>query len=69
MDTDRWHCWGYTDHQGTLIISALMITVSVTAQGTSTLIIRALMLSALMVSVAPSVPPVSAHQCHISVPI
>ncbi|CAI9565418.1 unnamed protein product, partial [Staurois parvus] len=26
MDTDRWHCWGYTDHQGTLIISALMIT-------------------------------------------
>ncbi|CAI9546607.1 unnamed protein product [Staurois parvus] len=29
MDTDRWHCWGYIDHQGTLIISALMITVSV----------------------------------------
>ncbi|CAI9553826.1 unnamed protein product [Staurois parvus] len=26
MDTDRWHCWGYTDHQSTLIISALMIT-------------------------------------------
>ncbi|CAI9621298.1 unnamed protein product [Staurois parvus] len=26
MDTDRWHCLGYTDHQGTLIISALMIT-------------------------------------------
>ncbi|CAI9595306.1 unnamed protein product, partial [Staurois parvus] len=26
MDTDRWHCWGYTDYQGTLIISALMIT-------------------------------------------
>ncbi|CAI9610772.1 unnamed protein product [Staurois parvus] len=26
MDTDRWHCWGYTDHQGTLIISALMIS-------------------------------------------
>ncbi|CAI9586493.1 unnamed protein product [Staurois parvus] len=24
MDTDRWHCWGYTDHQGTLIISALI---------------------------------------------
>ncbi|CAI9614297.1 unnamed protein product, partial [Staurois parvus] len=23
MDTDRWHCWGYTDQQGTLIISAL----------------------------------------------
>ncbi|CAI9583205.1 unnamed protein product [Staurois parvus] len=36
MSTDRWHCrwhcWGYTDHQGTLIISALMITVSVTAR-------------------------------------
>ncbi|CAI9537680.1 unnamed protein product [Staurois parvus] len=31
MDTDRWHCWGYTDHQGTLIISALKISVSVTA--------------------------------------
>ncbi|CAI9609176.1 unnamed protein product [Staurois parvus] len=29
MDTDRWHCWGYTDHQGTLIISALMISVDV----------------------------------------
>ncbi|CAI9564650.1 unnamed protein product, partial [Staurois parvus] len=28
MDTDRWRCWGYTDHQGTLII-----TVSVTARG------------------------------------
>ncbi|CAI9556323.1 unnamed protein product, partial [Staurois parvus] len=27
MDTDRWHCWGYTD-QGTLI-SALMISVRV----------------------------------------
>ncbi|CAI9610146.1 unnamed protein product, partial [Staurois parvus] len=27
MGTDRWHCWGYTDHQGTLII-----TVSVTAR-------------------------------------
>ncbi|CAI9624814.1 unnamed protein product [Staurois parvus] len=26
MDTDRWLCWGYTDHQGTLIISSLMIT-------------------------------------------
>ncbi|CAI9533259.1 unnamed protein product, partial [Staurois parvus] len=25
MDTDRWHCWSYTDHKGTLIISALMI--------------------------------------------
>ncbi|CAI9550412.1 unnamed protein product, partial [Staurois parvus] len=22
MDNDRWRCWGYTDHQGTLIISA-----------------------------------------------
>ncbi|CAI9553841.1 unnamed protein product, partial [Staurois parvus] len=27
MNTDRWCCWGYTDHQGTLII-----TVSVTAR-------------------------------------
>ncbi|CAI9555933.1 unnamed protein product [Staurois parvus] len=32
MDKDRWHCWGYTDHQGTLIISALMINVSVTVR-------------------------------------
>ncbi|CAI9619650.1 unnamed protein product, partial [Staurois parvus] len=36
MDTDRWHFWGHTDHQGTLIISALMRlssrAVSVTAQ-------------------------------------
>ncbi|CAI9565572.1 unnamed protein product [Staurois parvus] len=24
MGTDRWHFWGHTDHQGTLIISALM---------------------------------------------
>ncbi|CAI9542835.1 unnamed protein product, partial [Staurois parvus] len=24
MSTDSWHCWGYTDHQGTLIICALM---------------------------------------------
>ncbi|CAI9544649.1 unnamed protein product, partial [Staurois parvus] len=32
MDTDRWHFWGHTDHQGTLIISALMITVSVRAR-------------------------------------
>ncbi|CAI9560218.1 unnamed protein product [Staurois parvus] len=24
---------------------------------------------ALMISVAPSVPPLSAHQCHLSVPI
>ncbi|CAI9568108.1 unnamed protein product [Staurois parvus] len=27
MDTDRWLCWGYTDHQDTLIT-----TVSVTAR-------------------------------------
>ncbi|CAI9563876.1 unnamed protein product, partial [Staurois parvus] len=26
MSTDRWHFWGHTDHQGTLIISGLMIT-------------------------------------------
>ncbi|CAI9595915.1 unnamed protein product [Staurois parvus] len=35
MSTDRWHCWGYTDHQGTLIISALRLSsrsVSVTAR-------------------------------------
>ncbi|CAI9584439.1 unnamed protein product, partial [Staurois parvus] len=32
MDTDRWRCWGYTDHQGSLIISALMISVSMTAR-------------------------------------
>ncbi|CAI9558315.1 unnamed protein product [Staurois parvus] len=32
MDFDRWHCWGYNDHQGTLIISALIITVSMTAR-------------------------------------
>ncbi|CAI9623640.1 unnamed protein product, partial [Staurois parvus] len=32
MDTDRCHCWGYTDHQSTLIISALMITVTMTAR-------------------------------------
>ncbi|CAI9563130.1 unnamed protein product, partial [Staurois parvus] len=35
MDTDRWHCWGYRDHQGTLIISALRLSsqaVSVTAR-------------------------------------
>ncbi|CAI9594419.1 unnamed protein product [Staurois parvus] len=31
MDTDRWHFWGHTDHQGTPIISALMIAVNVTA--------------------------------------
>ncbi|CAI9560925.1 unnamed protein product, partial [Staurois parvus] len=29
MGTDRWHCWGYTEHQGTLINSALMISVHV----------------------------------------
>ncbi|CAI9549069.1 unnamed protein product [Staurois parvus] len=33
------------------------------------MIIRALMISALMISVPPSVPPVSVHQCHLSVPI
>ncbi|CAI9554334.1 unnamed protein product [Staurois parvus] len=27
------------------------------------------MISALMISVAPSVPPVSVHQCYLSVPI
>ncbi|CAI9548913.1 unnamed protein product [Staurois parvus] len=32
MDTDRWHCWGYTDHQGTLIISVLMISVHVPSE-------------------------------------
>ncbi|CAI9597031.1 unnamed protein product, partial [Staurois parvus] len=35
MGTDRWHCWGYTDYQGTLIISALRLffrAVSVTAR-------------------------------------
>ncbi|CAI9539209.1 unnamed protein product, partial [Staurois parvus] len=26
MGTDRWHYWGYTDHQGTLIISALRLS-------------------------------------------
>ncbi|CAI9577967.1 unnamed protein product, partial [Staurois parvus] len=35
-----------------------------TAQGTCTLIIRA-----LIISVAPSVPLVSAHNCHLPVPI
>ncbi|CAI9536177.1 unnamed protein product [Staurois parvus] len=34
------------------------------SEGTSTLIIRA-----LMINVASSMPPVSAHQCHLSVPI
>ncbi|CAI9577943.1 unnamed protein product [Staurois parvus] len=32
MDTDRWRCWCYTDHQGTLIISALMIFVHVPSE-------------------------------------
>ncbi|CAI9573070.1 unnamed protein product, partial [Staurois parvus] len=35
MSTESWHCWGYTDHQGTLIISALRLSsraVRVTAQ-------------------------------------
>ncbi|CAI9569965.1 unnamed protein product, partial [Staurois parvus] len=50
MDTDRWHCWDYTDHQGTLIISVLMISERRagnwhSAEGTCTLIIRALMIS------------------------
>ncbi|CAI9597932.1 unnamed protein product, partial [Staurois parvus] len=52
MDTDRWHFWGHTDHQGTLIISALMITREELragnwhpSEGTCTLIIRALMIS------------------------
>ncbi|CAI9624513.1 unnamed protein product, partial [Staurois parvus] len=44
MGTGTWHCWGYTDHQGTLIISALMISDG------SALIIRVLMISALMIS-------------------
>ncbi|CAI9549786.1 unnamed protein product, partial [Staurois parvus] len=39
------------------------------SEGTSTLIITALISSALMISVAPSVSPVSAHNCHLSVPI
>ncbi|CAI9615257.1 unnamed protein product [Staurois parvus] len=32
MDTDRWRCWGYTDNQGTLIISALMICIHVPSE-------------------------------------
>ncbi|CAI9595587.1 unnamed protein product, partial [Staurois parvus] len=35
MSIDRWHCWGYTGHQGTQIISALRLSsraVSVTAR-------------------------------------
>ncbi|CAI9623271.1 unnamed protein product [Staurois parvus] len=32
MSTDRSHFWGHTDHQGTLIITALMITVGVTTR-------------------------------------
>ncbi|CAI9604476.1 unnamed protein product [Staurois parvus] len=32
MDTDTWHCWSYTDHQGTLIISALMISAHVPSE-------------------------------------
>ncbi|CAI9621330.1 unnamed protein product, partial [Staurois parvus] len=32
MGTGRWRCWCYTDQQGTPIISALMITVSMTAR-------------------------------------
>ncbi|CAI9538275.1 unnamed protein product [Staurois parvus] len=30
MDTDRWDCWGYTDHQ---CPAALFFSVSVTALG------------------------------------
>ncbi|CAI9562742.1 unnamed protein product [Staurois parvus] len=26
MSTDRWHFWGHTDHQGTLIISTLKLS-------------------------------------------
>ncbi|CAI9578674.1 unnamed protein product, partial [Staurois parvus] len=32
MGTDRWHFWDHADHQDTLIISALMITVKLTAR-------------------------------------
>ncbi|CAI9552738.1 unnamed protein product, partial [Staurois parvus] len=32
MGTGTWHFWGHTDHQGTLIISALMTTVGVTVR-------------------------------------
>ncbi|CAI9544115.1 unnamed protein product [Staurois parvus] len=32
MDTARWRCWVYTDHQGTLIISALMISAHVPSE-------------------------------------
>ncbi|CAI9593497.1 unnamed protein product [Staurois parvus] len=39
------------------------------SEGTSTLIIRALMISALMISVASSLPPVSVYQCQMSVHI
>ncbi|CAI9532086.1 unnamed protein product [Staurois parvus] len=28
MDTDRWHCWGYTDHQGTLISTDYRLSVT-----------------------------------------
>ncbi|CAI9585002.1 unnamed protein product, partial [Staurois parvus] len=58
MDTDRWHFWGHTDHQGTLIIKQR-----------SAPIIRALMISALMIHVQQCHPPVpsSAQQCRQSV--
>ncbi|CAI9537824.1 unnamed protein product, partial [Staurois parvus] len=39
MDTDRWHFWGHTDHQGTLIISALMITDHMTELTSSALFV------------------------------
>ncbi|CAI9592831.1 unnamed protein product [Staurois parvus] len=48
MDTDRWHCWGYIDHQRTLIISALMISNQQLSEQGPAPIIRAMMISALM---------------------
>ncbi|CAI9606490.1 unnamed protein product, partial [Staurois parvus] len=39
MDTNRWRCWGYTDHQGTLI-SALMICVHVPSEECQLLALR-----------------------------
>ncbi|CAI9620724.1 unnamed protein product [Staurois parvus] len=35
MSTGRWHFWGHTDHQGTLIISALMVSVDVPSDVTA----------------------------------
>ncbi|CAI9533894.1 unnamed protein product, partial [Staurois parvus] len=31
MDTDRWRCWGNTDHQGTLIITDHMTELTCSA--------------------------------------